>query len=56
MKIYVTLQTILQDNPELQIINWFADDLNILQIDYWENKLADVEEVEARAKSFGEGW
>jgi len=45
------LQTILQENTELNIINWFQDDLKILDLEYWEKKLSNIKDVEVRSKS-----
>jgi len=48
----IELQQILQENPELQLIDWHIDDPKKLKLKYWEKKLTQFKTKQRRAKSF----
>ncbi len=45
------LQQILQENPNLQIIDWHIDDPKKLKLRFWEEKIEELQKKKRRSKS-----
>ena len=46
------LQNLLQENPNLDFINWYSDDPDILNINYWEKKLSEMISKAKKSENF----
>jgi len=50
-KVNGELQQLLQENPNLQIIDWHIDDPKKLKLPFWEEKIGELQEKKKRSKS-----
>jgi len=46
------IRSILEDNPKLELIDWYIDDTEKLKLEYWKNKLDHLQEKQERSKTF----